>query len=395
MIALLLHHEVASAATASWPFLANGHPSCIDFGWMWLSGKFAISGDTGRIFEFAAWSSAQAAFYGPAVEDGGVLSAGCPYFNRFYYPPTFLFFTYPLGYLSYVSALVLWLTASFALYQTAIYSIIPRGTALIVAASPVFVIQVNVLMGHNGFLSAGLIGLSLVLMERRQWLSGICLGLLTYKPHFGLLFPVALLASRNWRVIGSTALTTIIMAVVAMIFFGFGGWVQFIESLTDRTSSLGVAAGHKLDVQSVFGLLDWIGAGASFSWSAQVIVSVIVAFGIWVIWSKPISYNLKAAALSAGLLLVSPYLMPYDLLILSIAAAFLIKEGLSRGFLPGERTAIFICWFSLSFLTVLPWMPRVGPVVCAILLFLVVRRVIVYEGWPVRHLLPMNLRRAT
>ena len=47
----------------------------------------------------------------------------------------------------------------------------------------------NVTAGQNGFLTAALIGGTLGLMERRTALAGVCLGLLTYKPQFGLLFP--------------------------------------------------------------------------------------------------------------------------------------------------------------------------------------------------------------
>ncbi len=66
-----------------------------------------------------------------------------------------------------------------------------------------FAVAVNVDFAHNAFITAALIGFSLVFLERRPWLSGIFLGLLTYKPHIGVLFPLALLASRNWRALAS------------------------------------------------------------------------------------------------------------------------------------------------------------------------------------------------
>ena len=55
--------------------------------------------------------------------------------------------------------------------------------------------------GQNGFLTAALIGGTLGLLERRPALAGVCLGLLTYKPQFGLLFPIVLIADRRWRTI--------------------------------------------------------------------------------------------------------------------------------------------------------------------------------------------------
>lgn len=137
----------------TWPILPNGYPRCIDFGFFWLSGKLAVAGDTSRIFDFPAWSAIQASFFNPG---------SCPNFNRFFYPPTLLFLTYPLGLMPYVVALGAWIVASFGLYQAAVYAIIPRRAALIVAATPVFVMLSNVLMGHNGFFSAALIGLALL-----------------------------------------------------------------------------------------------------------------------------------------------------------------------------------------------------------------------------------------
>ena len=346
----------------TWPILPNGYPRCIDFGFFWLSGKLAVAGDTSRIFDFPAWSAIQASFFNPG---------SCPNFNRFFYPPTLLFLTYPLGLMPYVVALGAWIVASFGLYQAAVYAIIPRRAALIVAATPVFVMLSNVLMGHNGFFSAALIGLALLFTERRPMLSGIFLGMLTYKPHFGLLFPIGLLASRNWRAIGSAVLLTAVLAILAWMAFGYEGWAEFINAFTERGSDLGPAQGVHPRLQSIFGIFYWTGVVLWVAWSAQLAVSVLTALGIWMLWANPISFNLKAAALCAGILLASPYALFYDLSILCIAAAFFIKEGMSRGFLPGERTLMVIFWAVL-----LSFRLASGPVISAIFLILIVRRVV-------------------
>jgi len=89
-----------------------------------------------------------------------------------------------------------------------------------------------------------------------------------------------------------------------------------------------------------------------------------------VLWARPIAYSLKAAALCVGAVTVTPYMLPYDLCVLSIAAAFLVKDGLARGFLAGERTAIFACFGALFLL-----LPPVGPAICAVLLILIARRI--------------------
>jgi hypothetical protein len=350
-----------------WFVLPGGNMRCIDFGWMWLSGKLAESGQAARIFDYTAFSAIQLTFFGPD---------NCPHFNRFYYPPTFVFFTYPLGWMPYLVAGAVWIAASLILYEATVYAIISRRAALIAAATPFFV-AVDVDMPHTGFLAAAFIGLSLAFMERRPWVAGVFLGLLTFKPHLGLLFPVALIASRNWRALAGATATAVIFGAAAAIAFGYDGWASFIDALTDRSSSLGPAAGAEVRLHSIFGLLHWMGASPGVAWSGQLVVSAAVVFATWVLWVKPISYNLRAASLCVGSLLVSPYALFYDLCILSIATAFLVKDGLSRGFLPAERTAILLCWSGL-FLVKTP----IGAVVSLVLAFLCFRRIMAYQRDP-------------
>jgi hypothetical protein len=351
-----------------WFVLPDGNIRCIDFGWMWLSGKLAASGQAARIFDYTALSAAQLAFYG---------SESCPHFNRFYYPPTFLFFTYPLGWMPYLIAAAVWIAVGLALYETAVYAIISRRATLIAAATPFFV-AVNIDMPHTGFLTAALIGLSLVFLERRPWVAGIFLGLLTYKPHFGLLFPVALVASRNWRALAGATATAVMFGAAAAIVFGYQGWASFIDALTDRSSSLGPGAGPEVRLHSIFGMLHWAGASSWVAWSGQLAISVAVALGVGALWAKPIPFNLRAAFLCVGSTLVSPYALFYDLCILSIAVAFLVKDGLLRGFLPAERTALLLCWPALLLVKT-----PIGAVVSAILVCLCSGRIIAYcRGYP-------------
>ncbi|MBV8505550.1 MAG: DUF2029 domain-containing protein [Alphaproteobacteria bacterium] len=347
-----------------WIFLSNGRLRCTDFGWMWLSGKFVASGETAQIFDHSAFSAAQITLFG---------QDGCPFFTPFVYPPTFLFFTYFLGWMPYLVAFAAWVLATLLLYEAAVYAIIPRRAALIAAMAP-FAVAVNVDFAHNGFITAALIGFALIFLERRPWLSGIFLGLLTYKPHIGVLFPIALLASHNWRAFASAILAGAILGIGATIAFGSEGWLSFLHTLVDRQSTLSPDSEVPLALHSVFGLLRWVETSGLVSWGGHLIVAAVVALTVWIVWTKPIPFSLKAAVLCIGSAMVSPYILFYDLCILSIAVAFLIRDGMSRGFLPGERTAILIC-FAALFLVQVP----IGPVVCAALFFLAARRIVAYR----------------
>jgi arabinofuranan 3-O-arabinosyltransferase len=341
---------------------------CIDFTWMWVSGAFARSSDPARLYDVSAWSAAWTVLTG---------LDGCHMADiHFDYPPTFLLITYPLGLMPYSVAFVVWMLATLLLYLAAVYVILPRPAAVIAAFTPIAV-PVNVLLGHNGFFTAGLIGLSLVLLERRPRLSGIFLGFLTYKPQFGVLFPLALLASRNWRVLVSATATSLALGVAAAAAFGYRGWPSFIASLFDRNASLSPDR-LELRLTSIYGVLHWVGASASMSWTAHCVVAAIVALTVWFVWAKSVPHSLKAAILCVGSITATPYLLPYDFCILSIAVAFFVRDGLSRGFLPGERVAMLICFASL-FLFLGAFAPT-GPFVCAVMLFLIARRVVAYRG---------------
>jgi len=68
-------------------------------------------------------------------------------------------------------------------------------------------------------------------------------GLLSCKPQYGVLVPLAFLVSRNWRAFASATATSIVLGVVAGIAFGFRGWPAFIEALFDRNAGLSRTVG--------------------------------------------------------------------------------------------------------------------------------------------------------
>jgi hypothetical protein len=339
-----------------WLFQENGRPSCIDFTTMWVSGIFAGSSDPARMYDDSAWAAAWKSLTG---------LDGCSYAQgHSSYPPLLLFFTYPLGLMPYVAAFAAWTMVTLLLYLVAIYLIVPRPIAILAALSP-FAVFFNFVLGQNGFLLAGLMGLSLALMERRPQLSGILLGLLTFKPQIGILFPFALLVSRKWRVIVSATATSVVLIVTSMVVFGYQGWPSFIHALADRGPSLGPR------LTSVYGFLWLVGISPSIAWAIQLAVAGAVTAVVCWVWTRPLPHSLKAAALCSAAPIVTPYVHGYDLCVLAMAVAFLVKDGLTRGFLPGDRLIVLFSWIVIFlgfYYFSIGWIP------CLALLALVVRR---------------------
>jgi hypothetical protein len=73
-----------------------------------------------------------------------------------------------------------------------------------------------------------------------------------------------------------------------------------------------------------------------FQWILSVTVAVLLAL----MWRSRIGYPLKAAALAAGTLLITPYLFLYDVMVLAIAVAFIVRLGLNQGFARHELPAL-------------------------------------------------------
>ena len=127
----------------------------------------------------------------------------------------------PFG-LSYVG----WIMLTFAPYAAVVRGLVgrPIGWWLALAFPALFY---NFVIGQNGCLTAALLGGALLFIPTRPVLAGICLGLLTYKPQYGPLFPLVLIATAQWRVIFAAAATTLAIAAASLVVFGTNTWLAF------------------------------------------------------------------------------------------------------------------------------------------------------------------------
>jgi len=204
---------------------------------------------------------------------------------------------------------------------------------------------VNLGHGQNGFLTAGLLGGGLMLLEERPLVAGVCFGLLAYKPQFGLLLPLALIAGRHWRAFASAGMTTAAASLVSYAVFGADTWRAFFSSLRlTRTYILEQGATGWEKIQSVFSAVRMLGGGIETAYAIHGVVAVLVALTVLWIWYRPLPISLKAAALATATTLITPYVLDYDLILLAIPIALLSADGLRTGFLSGEKVILLAAW---------------------------------------------------
>ncbi len=311
---------------------AQGRPIANDFVNVIAAGRLALAGNPAAAYDWTPHKVAEVRAIGHDFPD---------YFG-WHYPPTFLFAAAALATLPYLIAAVIWLAATFAAYAAALACILGGRNGLFLAIGFPAALW-NITAGQNGFLTAALIGGTLGLLERQPTLAGICLGLLTYKPHFGLLFPLVLIADRRWRAIVVAAAVAIALAALSWFAFGSASWEAFVHwmPITGRVVlTEGGADWSRL--QSLFGLVRAHGGGEAAAWAVQMIGSATLAMGVVLLWRSHAAYDLKAAALAAATLVVTPYLYMYDLAVLAVAVAFLLRFALAQGFRGGEIAGLSI-----------------------------------------------------
>jgi alpha-1,2-mannosyltransferase len=312
----------------------NGKPIGTDFSNVYAAGTLTWQGRAAEAYEPALQHAAEkAAFGGREVP-----------FYGWHYPPFFFAIAVLVAAVPYAWGLSLWLAASLAAYLAAMRAILPRQeTLLIAAAFPA--VFVNIGHGQNGFLTAALLGGALHLLDRRPWLAGLLVGLLCYKPQFGVLIPVALLAGGRWSTIG--AAVTAIAALLAVSFVTLGGdvWHAFADSMNFTQTVVLEQGGTGWEkIQSIFSAVRMWGADAHTAYAIQIALATMLAASLAWLWQSDAAFELKASALATGSLLATPYVLDYDLVVLAVAIAFYASHGLSRGFRDYEISVLTAAW---------------------------------------------------
>jgi arabinofuranan 3-O-arabinosyltransferase len=300
----------------------DGRPIANDFVNVWAAGRLALDGNPAAAYDWMLHKAAEV----------GAVGHDFPNYYGWHYPPPFLFVAAALATLPYLVAALTWLAVTLSAYAATLGGVLGNRAGVLLALGFPAALW-NVTAGQNGFLTATLIGGTLGLLERHPALAGLCLGLLSYKPQFGLLFPIVLIADRRWLTIAVAAFTVGALAMASWLAFGSASWEAFVHwmPITGRVV-LGEGAADWSRLQSLFGLMRAHGAGEMLAWTVQTVSALAVVAGIVALWRSPASYEIKAAALAAGALLVTPYIYIYDLVVLAVAVAFLLRLALRRGF---------------------------------------------------------------
>jgi hypothetical protein len=344
------------------------HPTSVDFASFYAAGALADAGMPRDAYDDAKLQRAEEQATAPGVKH-----------EFFFNPPTLLLVMAPFARLPYLASFYL-----FEIVTVAAWLVLGTRTAgggiaamLVLMAVPSFWWVLG--EGQNSFLSAALIAGGLLALPRRPVLAGIAFGALCYKPQLGLMLPVALIAGREWRALAAAAAAVAAACEAVTISYGAGVWAAFLAMARHA-----VGNGSAIDsgIVSLAGRVDLRGAAQFLGLGGTVALAVwlaaLVGAGCAVVflWRRG-ALETRNAGLAAAVLVATPFALFYDLVMASLAAAWLVRAGRRDGFLPGEvRTlgVLMVCTLFAAFPVVQALHFPFGAVVGPLLLGLSVRR---------------------
>ncbi|SFI70686.1 Protein of unknown function [Bradyrhizobium sp. cf659] len=245
-------------------------------------------------------------------------------FRPWFYPPSFLVLLLPVAPLGFVGSYVAFQTASAGFLAWALRNRAdqPQLTPYIIAAvlvSPAA--SLNLADGQCAFLVTALLVAGVRLLGPRPLLGGAILGLLSFKPQFFLLVPLALVGLRQYRSLCAAACSAFALAVASAMIFGVELWLWWIpQALNNLVSpdakwlAYGRIWGH-----SVWACAVLLGLPERLASMLQLAAILASAAATFVAFRSSLSTDNKLIVLLAATVLAAPHSGPYDATLLVVA----------------------------------------------------------------------------
>lgn len=186
--------------------------------------------------------------------------------------------------------------------------------------------------GQNGmFTILLLVGLYAAWRDNRMILAGVALGLLSYKPQFGLLLGAVFLVKGMWVALTAAGATAAAHYALGAVFMGASWPLKLLETLrAHRALEQQIIANHF----SILPTASYSLPGPLGLWLAAIAIAGVATLCLWQargIAPTDIRFPVLYGLLVSGTLLISPHLQHYDVAILAIPALLTLDYLLGQG----------------------------------------------------------------
>jgi alpha-1,2-mannosyltransferase len=324
----LLIFLILIAGTHGW-IVPLEHPTTTDFVSFYAAGRLADAGTPALAYDLGTHYALEQQITAPGIG-----------YQFFYYPPVFLLLCAAVAPLPYLVAFVLFEAVTLALYLLVARRIlgVTEGALVPLLAFPAVFWTLG--LGQNSFLTAALFGAAMLLVDRRPLVAGLLLGALCYKPHFGLLVPVALAAGGHWRAFAAAAVAVTGLIGLSLALFGWETWVSFLASAAESPGTYETGRIDLAGMVSPFAATLLLGGKPVLAYLVQLVASGAAAGFVAAVWHRQLSLPLRAAALTAATLIAIPVVLLYDLMLAGVALLWLVRAARDTGFLAWEKIVL-------------------------------------------------------
>lgn len=300
----------------------NGNLKGTDFLHFYTLGSLATAHRGADLYDM----NAQAALAAARVPE----TAGIRYLPL--YPPQVSILFAPLALLSYGWALVAWWSCSVAVYGICCYfmwracpHLRERGgtVALLAGAFPAFFHLIA--WGQTSAIALACFTLMFFFWrDRREFLAGLALGCLIFKPQLGLAAAVVFVFLGAWKTVLGATISASAQLFVGVLYYGWEPLRRWFLMLRNVRGVLPLFEPKLYQTHSLRTfwsmIVPWAGA-----WFVLYVVSAAVVLGLAIaLWKRgdAVPLALRFSTLLLASMLVAPHLTVYDLVIL--APAFIL-----------------------------------------------------------------------
>jgi hypothetical protein len=243
------------------------------------------------------------------------------------YPPQVSIFFAPFARLSYPLALPLWLGVTAFIYGLccyAVWKVCPRlrgygFTVLILAlAFPAF--WHLIAWGQTSAIALVCFTLAFFAFRSKQeFLAGLALGCLIFKPQLGLAAAIIFLLTFRWKVIAGALLSAAAELTIGALYYGSDPLREWIHSLLNVRYILPLLEPRVYQTHTLRTFWIMLVPWNSFSFAFYIVSVILVCALAIACWRSRLSLSLRYSALLLATVLIALHLTVYDLVILSPA----------------------------------------------------------------------------
>jgi hypothetical protein len=251
-------------------------------------------------------------------------------------PQTALVFA-PLGAFGYTSALAIWLMLGVLLYAASCLLLWRDCPALHAHRDLVFPacaafpgLFSAVLHGQTAWLSLVCVVAALAALRRgRTFTAGLALGLLVFKPHWALMAGVVFLSAGEWSVVAGSLVSATAQLALTYAIVGSSvmqAYWRVLRALPKMADLLEPRPGDSL--KGYFQVFVPEPSAAFALYAAAALATVVLTARIW---RSRAPLDLRLAAVVVAMILASPHVNTYDLLLLTpvffLLASWRVESG--------------------------------------------------------------------